>query len=125
MILQGALVGGAVFLVSMVLTGVIRHFALARGVLDVPNSRSSHVSPTPRGGGMAIVATVLLTVGIMYLRGCVPANLAAALLIGGPIVALVGFIDDLRSVSPSTRLAVQFAAFAWCIYCLGPLPPST
>jgi Fuc2NAc and GlcNAc transferase len=124
MTLQGALLaGGAVFLASMVLTGVIRRFALARGVLDVPNSRSSHVAPTPRGGGLAIVVTVLLTVGVMYLRGDVPADLAAALLIGGPIVAIVGFIDDLRGVSASARLAVQFAAFGWCVYRLGPLPP--
>lgn len=123
MMLEDALVGGAVFLVSMLLTGVIRRLALARGVLDVPNSRSSHVLPTPRGGGMAIVVTVLFTVGIMSLCGRAPADLAAALLIGGPLVALVGLIDDLRGVSVSARLAVQFAAFAWCVYRLGPLPP--
>jgi Fuc2NAc and GlcNAc transferase len=123
MMLAGPLLCGAAFLASMGLTGVIRRLALARGVLDVPNARSSHVTPTPRGGGMAIVVTVLLTVEVMYLRGGVSPDLAAALLIGGPIVALIGFIDDLRSVSALARLAVQFVAFAWCVNRLGPLPP--
>jgi glycosyltransferase WbpL len=117
------LVFAAVFIASMLLTGLIRRLALARGVLDVPNARSSHVRPTPRGGGLAIVVTVLCAIGLMYARGNVPPDLAAALLIGGPLVAVVGFIDDLRSVSVGARLAVQFAAFGWCMYCLGPLPP--
>ncbi len=111
------------FLVSMLLSGVIRRVALARGVVDVPNARSSHSSPIPRGGGLAIVLTVLLAIAIMHVRGAVPSAVAAALLVGGPVVALIGFIDDLRSVSAIARLAVQFAAFSWCIWSLGPLPP--
>jgi Fuc2NAc and GlcNAc transferase len=117
------LIVGAVFVVSTLLTGIIRRVALARGVLDVPNARSSHVLPTPRGGGLAIVVTVLFTIGFMYALGNVPPDLAAVLLIGGPCVALIGFIDDIRSVSASLRLAVHFAAFAGCVFCLGPLPP--
>jgi Fuc2NAc and GlcNAc transferase len=113
----------AVFIGSMLLTGIIRRLALARGVIDVPNARSSHVMPTPRGGGLAIVVTVLFAIGVMYARGNVPPDLAAVLLIGGSLVALIGFIDDIRSVSASARLAVQFAAFGWCVYRLGALPP--
>lgn len=123
MISEPMLIFAAVFVASMLLTGIIRRMALARGVIDVPNARSSHLLPTPRGGGMAIVVTVLFTIGVMYVRGNVRPELAAVLLIGGPFVALIGFIDDLRSVSVSVRLAVQFAAFGWCVYCLGPLPP--
>ena len=117
------LIFAAVFVASMLLTGIIRRLALARGVIDVPNARSSHVLPTPRGGGLAIVVTVLITIGATYARGNVPPDLAAALLVGGPFVALIGFIDDLRGVSVGVRLAVQFAAFGWCVYCLGALPP--
>ncbi len=120
---DGSVAIAAAFLVSMLLSGVIRRVALARGVLDVPNARSSHASPTPRGGGLAIVLTVLLAIAVMYLRGVVPRAEAAALLVGGPIVALIGFIDDLRSVSAPARLAVQFTAFSWCVWSLGSLPP--
>jgi Fuc2NAc and GlcNAc transferase len=113
----------AVFVISLVLSGVIRKIALARGVLDVPNPRSSHALPTPRGGGLAIVVAVLLATTVMYARGVVPGRLAGALLVGGPIIALIGFIDDLRSVSAAARLAVQFAALSWCVWSLGRLPP--
>jgi len=121
--INGLLAIAAVFVISTLLSGVIRQIALMRGVLDVPNSRSSHASPTPRGGGLAIVVTVLLAIAVMYLRGAVPSGVAAALLVGGPIVALTGFIDDLRSVSATARLAVQFTAFSWCVWSLGSMPP--
>jgi Fuc2NAc and GlcNAc transferase len=117
------LIFAGVFIASMMLTGIIRRLALARGMIDIPNARSSHVLPTPRGGGLAIVVTVLFAIGVAYARGNVPPDLAAVLLVGGPLVALIGCIDDIRSVSVAARLAVQFAAFGWCVYCLGPLPP--
>ncbi|HCL3956030.1 TPA: glycosyl transferase, partial [Pseudomonas aeruginosa] len=45
---------------SLVLTGGLRRYALARSLMDVPNARSSHSVPTPRGGGVAIVMSFLL-----------------------------------------------------------------
>ena len=41
------------------LTALLRRYALARSLLDVPNARSSHSLPTPRGGGVAIVVAFL------------------------------------------------------------------
>ena len=41
---------------SYLLTDFIRHYALRKSLLDIPNARSSHSTPTPRGGGMAGVA---------------------------------------------------------------------
>lgn len=113
----------AVFSISVVLTGLIRTVALSRGVLDFPNVRSSHTSPTPRGGGIAIVVTSLTTIGIMHAKGIASPALSVALLVGGPAVALAGLIDDLRSVSPLARLSVHVAACAWCAWVLGSVPP--
>ena len=45
---------------SAAITWLIRRHAIARGLLDVPNVRSSHTRPTPRGGGLGIVLTVLV-----------------------------------------------------------------
>jgi Fuc2NAc and GlcNAc transferase len=50
-------------------------------------------------------------------------TLAAALLFGGTLVALVGLADDVRSASVALRLTVQFAAISWCVWSLGRLPP--
>ncbi|BCQ63870.1 hypothetical protein PBOI14_56200 [Pseudomonas sp. Boi14] len=40
--------------VSLLLTWVLRRYALARSLMDVPNSRSSHTVPTPRGGALQL-----------------------------------------------------------------------
>ena len=50
------------FLIALLLTGAMRRYALSRRLLDVPNSRSSHAIPTPRGGGLAIVISGLLSI---------------------------------------------------------------
>jgi len=56
----------AILILSLVMTAGLRRYALARSVIDVPNARSSHTVPTPRGGGVAIVLTFLLAmVGLM------------------------------------------------------------
>jgi Fuc2NAc and GlcNAc transferase len=112
----------AAFLVTFSLTAVIRRLALTRGVLDVPNSRSSHTVPTPRGGGLAIVLTVLLAVVLLNVVGTISHALAVALLVGGTAVAIVGLVDDLRTVSAPVRILVHLGAFAWCVWLLGPLP---
>lgn len=39
---------------SCLMTGVLRRYALARSIIDIPNARSSHSVPTPRGGGVVI-----------------------------------------------------------------------
>lgn len=36
---------------AFVLTGMLRRYALSRSIIDIPNHRSSHTVPTPRGGG--------------------------------------------------------------------------
>ena len=49
-----------VFLCSLIGTWMLRHYAVSRSILDVPNARSSHEVPTPRGGGVAVVVTVAM-----------------------------------------------------------------
>lgn len=74
-----------------------------RGVLDIPTQRSSHVAPTPRGGGLA--AGVGLLAAALAHRQCTPAT---GRTLAGPLaLGAIGFLDDQRSVSPSLRLASQ------------------
>lgn len=108
--------------VAFVGTAVIRRYAMAR-LLDVPNDRSSHSVPTPRGGGVAICAAHLLALVGGWTLGVVPAALALALGLGGTAVALVGFADDHRPLPASTRLVVHFGAATWLVACFGAMPP--
>lgn len=105
------------------LTRLIRRQAVRRGVFDVPNERSSHSTATPRGGGAAIVLVVSAASLLLLWAGALPHALGLALLGGGLAVALVGFLDDRRTLPPGVRFAVHAGAAAWALWCLDGLPP--
>jgi Fuc2NAc and GlcNAc transferase len=113
----------AAFLAATTLTYAARLLALRKGMLDVPNARSSHKAPTPRGGGIAIVAVVSVLLPVLMWRGVVGRDLALALGGGGLMVAAVGFADDRRPLPTRVRLAVHCAAAVWALYWLGGLAP--
>ncbi len=110
------------FAASLALTGWIRGVAVTSGLMDIPNERSSHVAPVPRGGGLAFVVVSFAAVGVGYLLGLVPPPLASALVVGGSIVAFIGWLDDRMSVAPGTRFIVQIGAAWWAIHALGGSP---
>ncbi len=122
---------GAVFAVaalaalaaSALLTLLTRKVVAGAGVLDVPNARSSHGVPTPRGGGLAIVLVTTVGLLVLALREMIRPELLCAVGGGGLAVAAVGFADDRRSLSATTRLTVHFAAALWALAWLGGLPP--
>ena len=108
---------------SLLLTGLIRRYALTQNLLDIPNSRSSHQVPTPRGGGLAIVATFFAGLLSLWLTGSLPTQVLLALTGAGGLVAWVGFLDDRRHIAPQWRLAAHFFGAAWGLFWLGQLPP--
>jgi Fuc2NAc and GlcNAc transferase len=106
------------FLVSLAGTGVLRRYALAHRVLDVPNERSSHQLPMPRGGGVAIVVSFLGASSALAALGRIPASTTWAIVVGGSIVAAVGFVDDHRHLSARWRLLAHFTAAIWAVVLL-------
>ena len=104
------------------LTWGFERFARRRGLFDVPNERSSHQVPTPRGGGIAVVVSVIALLPILYLAGTLPEDLVIALCGAGAWTALIGFVDDHWHFPIRWRLATQLAGPAWALYWLsGPL----
>jgi len=101
---------------------LVRRYA-ARRLLDLPNDRSSHSLPTPRGGGLALTVAHLFGVVVSSVLQLVPVDLAVALVGGGGLVAVVGFVDDHAHVVAPVRLLCHFAAFGWAMWWLGSLPP--
>src|SRR5262249_23216758 len=104
------------------MTALLRRHAISSGLMDRPNARSSHSIPTPRGGGLAIVATSLAAFACLLIWIPGSAGLFAALLGGGLAVAAVGFVDDRRPLQARVRVAVHICAALWCLYCFGGLP---
>jgi Fuc2NAc and GlcNAc transferase len=117
--LDVALIGVAAFILSALLTGGVRRFALSRGLLDVPNARSSHKVVTPRGGGLAMVLAATASWAVLTLRGHLPVHLFVALVGGGVAVAFIGFMDDRGPIPAYVRFAVHITAAAWALAWLG------
>lgn len=109
--------------VALFLTGALRRYALARSLMDIPNARSSHSVPTPRGGGVAIVVSFLLALPLMAGMGFIAWSLAWALLGAGTGIAVLGFLDDHGHIAARWRLLGHFAAAIWALFWLGGLPP--
>jgi Fuc2NAc and GlcNAc transferase len=121
--IEAALSAIATLITSASLTGFVRRFALAHRLLDVPNDRSSHTMPTPRGGGLAIVMTLLAAIAVLGAVGAITDRLAVAILVSGATVAAVGFADDKWQVAAPIRLIVHFACVSVFVWSLGRLPP--
>ena len=113
----------AVALAAFLLTGLVRRQALHHGMLDVPNERSSHQQPTPRGGGLAIVLTVLACALWMSVTGIAGVRELLAWCLGGGLVAAAGLQDDRRGLSARSRLLVHFAAAGVLVWASGGLAP--
>jgi Fuc2NAc and GlcNAc transferase len=112
-------------LVSWFLTGAMRRYALRSELLDVPNERSLHRTPIPRGGGVAVVLVTLAGLTTAGLLSKIPAEVAWALGGGGALVAAVGWLDDRRGVSARVRATVHAAAACWAAYWIwGELTPA-
>lgn len=107
---------------SWLLTGAMRRYALASQLIDRPNERSSHKVPTPRGGGVAIVVTFLVGLTALGLSGRVELRLVVATIAGGLVVAVLGFLDDRSSLPASLRFLGHVVAGIWVLAWLGGVP---
>lgn len=114
-----------VLVVACGLTWLLRRYALARSIMDIPNARSSHSVPTPRGGGVAIVLAFLAALAWMWGQGLVESPAALAMFGAGAFIAVLGFLDDHGHIAARWRLLGHFAASAWALFWLGGLPPLT
>ncbi len=94
------------FILSLILTAVIKHYALHHNILDIPNERSSHNVPTPRGGGLAIVLAWYVGISTMFFMKQLDKQLYFALL-SGILLAGVGIWDDLKGLKPHFRFSTQ------------------
>ena len=106
---------GMAFLVALVLAPVLVRFAIGRNLLDVPNARSSHEVPTPRLGGLAVIAGVWVAAPFISETFLF---LAAATLAG-----LVGVLDDFVDLPFWIKAAGQ-ATVAFILLFLVPPPIS-
>jgi Fuc2NAc and GlcNAc transferase len=113
-----ALFLSCIFIFSVLLTGIIRQYSLRNLLIDIPNERSSHSQPTPRGGGLSITLSVLMSTELLYCLQITSLDLTIALGGGGLLVAIVGWLDDHRDISAIWRAISYTTAAIWAVYWL-------
>lgn len=110
---------GIVVISAFIVCWLVLALLLRRGRLpmDHPNERSLHATPTPRIGGLGIMAGVGVAAGWMagagLLQGTLPVVLAAFAL------AALSVLDDVRSLPVALRLLAHFVAAVACLLALG------
>ena len=116
------LLATAALLLGAGMTGLMKVYAQRANLLDIPNQRSSHQVATPRGGGLSIVIVFLGAVIWLYVFADLPTGAFSSLLVGGFLVAGIGFADDHGHVPAKWRFLVQIIAATFAVAMLGGLP---
>ncbi|MBX3289765.1 MAG: glycosyltransferase family 4 protein [Acidobacteria bacterium] len=88
-----------------------------RDLLDIPNERSSHTVPVPRGAGLVIAIVCLVGYSLAGIFFNVPFSLV--FLAAGAVIALIGWADDLYSVPRILRVSIQGICGLALIYAVG------
>jgi UDP-N-acetylmuramyl pentapeptide phosphotransferase/UDP-N-acetylglucosamine-1-phosphate transferase len=91
-------------------------------LFDIPNERSLHDKPTPKGGGAAIVLTWYIGISIFCFYGIIERGLYFALMTG-IMLAIISLIDDIKGLKPYIRLVVHFLTAISAFYFLNGLRP--
>jgi UDP-N-acetylmuramyl pentapeptide phosphotransferase/UDP-N-acetylglucosamine-1-phosphate transferase len=112
-----------VFVVTAVIVDVIIILSTRFRLVDLPNLRSAHSLPTARGAGAAIVLTTLIASCVAAYRWPELANrILFGVMVPSLVIAVVGFMDDIRPLGAVLRLAIQVSVAAAMTAILGPLP---
>lgn len=111
-----ATVAGVV--VTVAVTRLVEVSARRRDVVDTPSERSSHVVPTPRLGGIGIMAGVAAT---LLLSGGLSDSRIVIIVLGSTTLGLIGLIDDLRHIPVAVKLGGQVLPATIVVLLLSPL----
>ncbi len=106
------------FFATLLFTGIIRKIAIKKSILDIPNARSSHDVPTPRGGGLAIVLVWYVTLSYFYFTNNINNSFYYANMVG-LLIVVIGLLDDIFTIPSSIRFFVQIISAALGLWILG------
>lgn len=97
------------FVLTLVFTPLAIWVLRKLGVIDIPSERSSHTVQTPRGGGTGVFLGAVTGMVLAGTRGVVEAGSLKTLLVCASFFAVVGLVDDIRTLNVRPRLLAQLA----------------
>ncbi|APC50319.1 undecaprenyl/decaprenyl-phosphate alpha-N-acetylglucosaminyl 1-phosphate transferase [Virgibacillus halodenitrificans] len=99
-------------LISLIITPIVIKYAKKLNATDKPNYRKVHKDPIPTLGGLAIFMSFLI--GLVILQPVSEYHLA--IVIGGFIMIILGFFDDLFDLSPKVKFLTQILAASLVVF---------
>jgi len=109
------------FLISLLVTAAIK-YAFGQSWLDIPNPRSAHSRPTPRGGGLGFILAGATTQWLAHFNSSLAdSGWSMAWLVLVPLI-VVGILEDRRGVPASVRYLVHLITAGLIVICFGPFP---
>jgi len=94
------------FMLTILLTPLIKKLAIRIGAVDKPNQRKVHMKVMPRLGGLAIYISFIA--GVLLFQP--DSSHSLPILLGSLIIVITGMVDDVRELSPRVKLIGQLAA---------------
>ncbi|RMF22123.1 MAG: glycosyltransferase family 4 protein [Cyanobacteria bacterium J083] len=107
-------------LLSLIVVFLLKR-KFSQQLMDIPNERSSHTVPTPRGGGLGWIVAFAFTSAIAANYHLTNIPWFKLWLILTPLV-IIGFIDDRQDVSAQVRYLVQFICAGLAVFTMGSFP---
>lgn len=111
-----------VFLFTVGMTYFIASFAEELGFIDIPNERSAHTRPVPRGGGLSFVCGFAVFLIALIFSHFLSIREGLLFLLPGIIIAVLGLFDDWKTLSARVRLFWHFFAASLGLLLLGGMP---
>ena len=104
---------GIAFMAALLGSALVLRVLRQRAILDHPNERSSHVVPTPRGGGIAVIVSIsVVWLAAALIAPTIPLNKVLVVLAATAALAGLSWLDDLRGMTVGLRLLIQTLAVA-------------
>jgi len=100
---------------SFLLTGIATWYAGRRGLLDHPGDRQSHTVATPRGGGVGLVAALLIA-SLLFAGGNSPEFWVQCIMPAVVVLALTGWWDDHASLGAGFRFSIQLVVSFYVLW---------
>ncbi|MBL8208650.1 MAG: hypothetical protein JNM09_30745 [Blastocatellia bacterium] len=100
------------FLLAIVFTLVVRRLARNNGIVAKPRPDRWHQEPTALCGGVAIF--LAFVIGCLLFAPSVPGH--RLILLGGTLLFLMGFVDDLIQIRPPVKLVIQVSVAAVVVF---------
>tara|TARA_B100001996_G_C18620955_1_gene577697 strand:+ start:267 stop:1292 length:1026 start_codon:yes stop_codon:yes gene_type:complete len=106
---------------SFIITLLVLKISIKNNLFDIPNSRSSHTIPKPKGGGIGIIIPLATTVLILFSNEMISVEITKSIVIGLIFITTIGLIDDYHNLSASIRIIAYLVGSGFSLHLIGGL----